>query len=124
MNEFLEFKKRRLSQNEKVNALENKNINRFYAIDSGVYREGALGVRTKEMLGLVASLVLRCEDCITYHLVRCVQEDCSDEEISEIFSVGLIVGGSITIPEIRRATEKLAKLREMKANDENIDELL
>ena len=76
---------------------------RFLSLDSQVYREGALPARTKELLGLVASLVLRCDDCIAYHLIRCHEEGISPEELEEALAVGLVVGGSITIPHLRRA---------------------
>lgn len=85
-------------------------INRFFALDHRCYEPGALGTRTKEMLGLVASLVLRCDDCITYHVVRCHEDGVTREEFLEIFSVGLIVGGSIVIPHLRRAMARLEEL--------------
>lgn len=78
-------------------------IKRFFNLDHQAYQEGALPVKTKELLGLVASLVLRCDDCIYYHLIRCHEEDISDQELEESLSIGLIVGGSITIPHLRRA---------------------
>ncbi len=78
-------------------------IKRFFSLDGQAYREGALAVKTKEMLGLVASLVLRCDDCIRYHLVRCQQEGVSTAELTEVMGIGLVVGGSITIPHLRRA---------------------
>ncbi len=80
-------------------------IKRFYALDSAAYRKGALPERTKEMMGLVASLVLRCDDCITYHLIRCREEGVTDGELEEAVTIGLVVGGSITIPHIRRLYE-------------------
>ena len=76
---------------------------RFLSLDSQVYREGVIEPKNKEMMGLVASLVLRCDDCICYHLDRCFQEGVSDAELDEILAIGLVVGGSITIPHIRRA---------------------
>jgi AhpD family alkylhydroperoxidase len=78
-----------------------------------VYEKGVLDVKTKELLGLVASTVLRCDDCVTYHVVRCVQEDVSDEAIVEALNVALVVGGSITIPHLRRAMDVLDQCREM-----------
>ncbi|MGH7481658.1 MAG: carboxymuconolactone decarboxylase family protein, partial [Longimicrobiales bacterium] len=72
---------------------------------------GALPARTKELLGLAASMVLRCDDCITYHLARCVEEGVPDEELFETFSVALVVGGSIIIPHLRRAVATLDELR-------------
>ncbi|HUH14070.1 MAG TPA: carboxymuconolactone decarboxylase family protein, partial [Longimicrobiales bacterium] len=90
---------------------DNLDIRRFFALDSRVYQEGALPTRTKELLGLVASLVLRCDDCIAYHVVRCVEEGATDEELLETFSVGLVVGGSIVIPHLRRAVATLDEAR-------------
>jgi len=86
-------------------ALEKANleIKRFFSLDSQAYRDGALPGKTKEMLGLVASLVLRCDDCIFYHLGRCRELGVTDEELQEILSIGLVVGGSIVIPHLRRA---------------------
>ncbi len=98
-----EFRKEREELNEIVMQYAGKITKRFFNLDTNVYKEGALSARTKEMLGLVASLVLRCDDCITYHMNQCLEENISDEEMDEIMSVGLIVGGSITIPHIRRA---------------------
>ncbi len=87
---------------EKMNAaiLEagNLNINRFFALDTRTYESGALPVKTKELLGLVASMVLRCDDCVTYHLVRCREEGVNDAELYDAFAVALVVGGSIVIP--------------------------
>ncbi len=80
-----------------------QNAKRFFHLDSQVYRAGVLPAKTKELLGLVASLVLRCEDCIDYHLVNCYKNEVSDEELAEALTVGLIAGGSITIPHLRRA---------------------
>jgi len=98
-----EFRKEREQLNEIVMQYAGKTTKRFFNLDTNVYKDGALSARTKEMLGLVASLVLRCDDCITYHMNQCLEENISDEEMDEIMSVGLIVGGSITIPHIRRA---------------------
>ena len=85
-------------------------INRFFALDNRTYEAGALGVKTKEMLGLVSSLVLRCDDCVTYHVIRCHEAGVTREEFLEIFSVGLVVGGSIVIPHLRRAMARLEEL--------------
>jgi AhpD family alkylhydroperoxidase len=106
-----EFRRFREKMNERILGAENLEIRRFFALDSRVYEEGALSVQTKELLGLVASLVLRCDDCITYHMVRCVEEGCTDAELLEACSVGLIVGGSIVIPHLRRAVATLDELR-------------
>lgn len=96
-----------IAERETLNALilkdANIEIKRFFSLDTQVYRDGALPARTKEMLGLVSSIVLRCDDCINYHLLKCVEHGVSDSELQEILSVALVVGGSITIPHIRRA---------------------
>ncbi len=103
--------------NEKVLQAKNLGINRFFALDERVYEAGALDTRTKELLGLVASAVLRCDDCLGYHLTRCVEEGVGDEEILEALNVSLVVGGSIVIPHLRRAVDWLDELRvEEKAN--------
>ncbi|MDH5448716.1 MAG: carboxymuconolactone decarboxylase family protein [Candidatus Bathyarchaeota archaeon] len=96
-------------------------VKRFFALDSRVYQKGALDVRTKELMGLVASIVLRCNDCITYHVVRCVQEGVSDAEFFEAVNVALIVGGSITIPHIRRAVEILDQCKEKQRKGDSLE---
>jgi AhpD family alkylhydroperoxidase len=85
---------------------------RFFRLDGQTYEEGALPARTKELLGLVASMVLRCDDCIAYHIDQCVKGGVSDEELWEAFDVALIVGGSIVIPHLRRAVEFLDQARD------------
>jgi len=88
---------------------------RFFSLDGKTYEDGALPAKTKELLGLVASMVLRCDDCIAYHVDQCVNAGCSDEELWESFDVALIVGGSIVIPHMRRAVEFLDLAREHRA---------
>jgi AhpD family alkylhydroperoxidase len=105
-----DFNAYRDKMNQKILAADNTAIKRFYAVDTLTYQEGALPVKTKEMLGLVASMVLRCDDCIRYHLEKCHQEKVSQEEFFEIFSVALTIGGSILIPHLRRAVEFLEDL--------------
>ena len=104
LREFREFREK---MNERILGSGNLDIKRFFALDTRAYEEGALPVRTKELLGLVASLVLRCDDCITYHIVRCREEGVTREEFLEAFNVALVVGGSITIPHLRRAVATL-----------------
>jgi AhpD family alkylhydroperoxidase len=111
------FRLFREKMNERILEAENLEIRRFFALDSRVYEEGALPVKTKELLGLVASLVLRCDDCITYHIVRCAEEGVTDPELLEACSVGLIVGGSIVIPHLRRAIATLDELRAESATE-------
>ena len=82
-------------------------------MDTRAYEDGALSAKIKELLGLVASLVLRCDDCITYHIVRCAEEGVTDGEFFEVFNVALVVGGSITIPHLRRAFERLEECRKL-----------
>ena len=102
----------RARMNELILGAGNLTINRFFALDQRAYEPGALGTRTKEMLGLVSSLVLRCDDCVTYHVARCHEEGVTREEFLEIFSVGLVVGGSIVIPHLRRAMARLEEISE------------
>jgi AhpD family alkylhydroperoxidase len=106
MNELVkEFNDYRSRMNEKILAQNNKVINRLFNLDTNTYMEGALSVKTKEMLGLVASMVLRCDDCIKYHLGKCKEAGVTTEELYEIFTVANIVGGTIVIPHFRRAVE-------------------
>jgi AhpD family alkylhydroperoxidase len=105
------FKKERERLNQIVLNYSGTNIKRFYSIDSQVYREGALSAKTKELLGLVASLVLRCDDCVKYHIIRCHDEGVKDGEFEEALAIGLVVGGSITIPHLRRAFEAWDELK-------------
>lgn len=114
LQEFRAFRER---MNERILASDNLEIRRFFALDSRVYEDGALPTRTKELLGLVASLVLRCDDCISYHIVRCAEEGVTDAEFYEAFSVGLIVGGSIVIPHLRRAVATLDEVRQAAESD-------
>lgn len=95
------FRKYREKMNQAILDTDNKNIKRFFALDNRVYENGSLDKKTKELIGLVASIVLRCNDCILYHLDQCYQEKVTDEELYEAINVALIVGGSITIPHIR-----------------------
>ncbi len=111
-----EFRKYRERMNSEILGENNLVINRFFALDTRTYEAGALDVRTKELLGLVASLVLRCDDCVTYHLVRCAEEGVSRDQIFETFSVGLVVGGSIVIPHLRRGVDRWTDLEKKRNN--------
>jgi len=104
-NQVEEFNAYRSKMNEVILGKDNLVIKRLFNLDTQTYAEGALSVKTKEMLGLVASMVLRCDDCIKYHLEKCKQQGCNTEEIYEIFAVANIVGGTIVIPHTRRAAE-------------------
>lgn len=99
------FQTERARLNEIVMKYAQLEMKRFWSLDGQVYRKGALPVKFKEMLGLVASLVLRCDDCIKYHIIRCHEEGVTSEELEEALAIGLIVGGSIVIPHLRRAFE-------------------
>jgi AhpD family alkylhydroperoxidase len=98
-----EFNGFRAKMNERILGEDNRAIKRFFGVDTLTYEKGVLDVRTKEMLGLVSSMVLRCDDCVAYHVQRCKEEGISDAELFEVFSVALVVGGSIVIPHLRRA---------------------
>ena len=105
--EFTAFRQR---MNERILAEDNQLVRRFFALDTQAYKAGVLDEKTKEMLGLVASLVLRCDDCISYHVAQCRNVGVSREELFEVFGIGLVVGGSIVIPHLRRAVDFLEQL--------------
>ena len=109
-----EFKLYREKMNEKILNSGNIQIKRFFALDSRAYEEGVLSIKTKELLGLVASTVLRCNDCVTYHVINCVKEGVTSEEFFEAMNVGLIVGGSIVIPHLRKAVEIFEECMKLK----------
>lgn len=100
-----DFNAYRSKMNARILEEDNLNIKRFFALDTTTYQKGALDVKTKEMLGLVASMVLRCDDCIKYHVGKCKDEGVTKEEVFEIFAIANLVGGSIVIPHFRRAVE-------------------
>jgi AhpD family alkylhydroperoxidase len=101
------FEEYRHRMNERIDAIDHLGIKRFFNLDVSAYEDGALSAKTKELLGLVASMVLRCNDCIDYHIVQCVDAGWTDEELIDSFNVGLVVGGSIVIPHLRHALESL-----------------
>ncbi|WP_430813059.1 carboxymuconolactone decarboxylase family protein [Carboxylicivirga sp. RSCT41] len=106
MNEKVkEFREYREAMNEKILAADNKVMKRIFNLDTNTYMEGALSTRVKEMLGLVSSMVLRCDDCIKYHLEKCHEQGVTTDEMMEIFAVANLVGGTIVIPHTRRAIE-------------------
>jgi len=107
IRDFTQFRQR---MNERILGQDNQVIRRFFALDTQTYKAGALEVKTKEMLGLVASLVLRCDDCISYHVAQCLEAGVDEDEFFEVFSVGLVVGGSIVIPPLRRAVDFLDQM--------------
>jgi len=107
LQEFREFRER---MNARILESNNLEIKRFFALDTRAYEPGALPAKTKELMGLVASLVLRCDDCVTYHVIRCREEGVTRDEFLEAFNVALVVGGSITIPHLRRAVATLDEI--------------
>ena len=107
-----DFQKFRADLNEEILGCGHLGIKRFFALDHQAYERGPLDTKTKELLGLVASAVLRCDDCITYHLVRCGDQGWNRDEVIDALNVAMIVGGSITIPHVRRA---FARMREIPA---------
>lgn len=107
VSEFAEFRQR---MNERILAEPNQVVRRFFALDTQTYQPGALDAKTKELCGLVASMVLRCDDCIGYHVAQCRGAGVTRDEMFEAFSVGLVVGGSIVIPHLRRAVDFLDTL--------------
>ena len=108
LDEFRDYRQR---MNERILQIEHLGIKRFFNLDTAAYKDEALDEKTKELLGLVASTVLRCNDCIDYHLVQCVQAGWTDTELHDALNVALVVGGSIVIPHLRHAVETIDLLR-------------
>ncbi len=115
-----EFRRYRERMNKRILSSNNLGIKKFFALDTRAYEKEALDTKTKEMLGLVASIVLRCSDRIAYHVIRCVQEGLTDEEFFEALNVALVVGGSITIPHIRRAVKILDQCKDMQKKNKHL----
>jgi len=109
-----EFERYRSRMNERIAQIDHLGIKRFYNLDTNAYNDAALPGKTKELLGLVASMVLRCNDCIDYHVLQCVEAGFTDEELYDAFNVALVVGGSIVIPHLRHAVETLDMCRARK----------
>lgn len=110
-NRLEEFRRYREKMNERILEIEHLGIKRFFNLDTAAYKDGALDTRTKELLGLVASTVLRCNDCIDYHITRCIEVGWEDDELYDALNVALTVGGSIVIPHLRHAVETIDLLR-------------
>lgn len=110
-NRLDEFRQYRQRMNDRIAEIDHLGIKRFFNLDGAAYREGPLDGKTKELLGLVASTVLRCNDCIDYHLIQCVAAGWSDAELHDALNVALVVGGSIVIPHLRHAVETIDILR-------------
>lgn len=112
-----EFNSYRAKMNEKILGADNKVIKRIFNLDTNAYAEGALDLRTKEFLGMACSMVLRCDDCVRYHLIKCHELGVTTEEIFEAFAIANLIGGTIVIPHLRRATEFWEELQ-LKGNAE------
>ena len=110
--------------NKRITECGHLGLKRFWALDGRAYEPGALDEKTLEFMGLTTSMVLKCDDCVTYHLIRLIQLNASNEELYEALNVSLIVGGSITIPHIRRAFETIYICREMQNSDPELVSLL
>jgi GAF domain-containing protein len=110
-SKLISFIESREHQNKQTLVFADKNIKRFFALDAATYTEGVIDKKTKELMGLCASMVLRCDDCITYHIIEAHSEGATDDEFRETFSIALMVGGSIVIPHLRRAVEMIAELK-------------
>jgi AhpD family alkylhydroperoxidase len=106
-----EFGEYREKMNRKILERGNLQTKRFFNLDTQAYNDGALPRKTKELLGLVASMVLRCDDCVTYHIIQCAEQKVTDPEFFEAFNIALVVGGSIVIPHLRHAVETLEECR-------------
>ncbi len=120
-NSLEEFQEFRLKMNEKIARSGTLITRRFFTLDDRTYKEGELSIKTKELMGMVASMVLRCDDCISYHIIQGILKGATDKEFWETFDIALIVGGSIVIPHLRRAVARLEECRVMERND--IDKL-
>ena len=124
MKDLKEFNVFRHKMNHRILNCGHLGLKRFWALDSRAYEENNLDEKTLELLGLATSMVLRCDDCVTYHIVRCIQLGFTNEELHDALNVSLIVGGSITIPHIRRAFETIELCREQQKTDPELKSLL
>ncbi len=106
-----DFRAHRLVMNKRIADIDHLGIKRFFNLDASAYKNNALDSKTKELLGLVASAVLRCNDCIDYHLIQCIDAGWKDEELYDALNVALVIGGSIFIPHLRHAVETIDTLR-------------
>jgi AhpD family alkylhydroperoxidase len=115
MDRLEEFQSYRTRMNDRIASIDHLGVKRFFNLDTKAYQDGALDGKTKELLGLATSMVLRCNDCIDYHIIQCVDAGWKDEELYDAFNVALVVGGSIVIPHLRHAVETLDLYRQRMA---------
>jgi AhpD family alkylhydroperoxidase len=118
MNKVDEFNDYRARMNDKILGSNNKILKRIFNLDTNAFAEGAIDKKTKEMIGLSSSMVLRCDDCIRYHLGKCFEEGVTDEQVFEVFSIANLIGGTIVIPHLRRAVEFWELLKSGEAKPE------
>ena len=111
-NKLQDFRDRRIIGNEKIFAEDFLPFKRYFALDNKAYEDGAIPVKYKELMGLVGSLILRCNDCITYHIDNCVDAGCSKEELNEAMDIGLLIGGTTVIPHLRHAMDVIEEKME------------
>ncbi len=114
METLEQFEEFRAAMNRRIEESDHLGLKRFFALDHQAYEPGPLDAKTKELLGLVASAVLRCDDCVTYHLTRCAEEGWTRAEVIDALNVALVVGGSITIPHLRRAFARMQEIDALK----------
>jgi AhpD family alkylhydroperoxidase len=112
VDEFTAYRKK---MNDRILQIDHLGIKRFFGLDAAAYRDGVLDSKTKELLGLAASAVLRCNDCIDYHLIQCIDAGWKDEELFDALNVSLMIGGSIVIPHLRHAVETIDLVRAQRA---------
>ena len=124
MKDLIKYNEFRHKMNERITECGHLGLKRFWALDGRAYEPGALDEKSLEFMGLTTSMVLKCDDCVTYHLIRLIQLGASNDELYEALNVSLIVGGSITIPHIRRAFETIDSCREMQKTDPKLKALL
>ncbi|TFH15523.1 carboxymuconolactone decarboxylase family protein [Candidatus Bathyarchaeota archaeon] len=124
MKDLIQYNEFRQKMNERITNCGHLGLKRFWALDSRAYEPGKLDEKTLEYMGLTTSMVLKCDDCVTYHIIRLIQLGASDDEFYEALNVSLIVGGSITVPHIRRAFETIDACREMQKMDPELKALL
>ncbi|MCX2744796.1 carboxymuconolactone decarboxylase family protein [Mangrovivirga sp. M17] len=116
-NSVTEFNEYRARMNDEILGANNKILKRIFNLDTNAFQEGALDKRTKEIVGLACSMVLRCDDCVKYHLTKCYELKLSDDQVYEVFSVANLIGGTIVIPHLRRAVEFWNELKQSENND-------
>ena len=116
-NRIEEFQIYRQKMNDRILSSDHLGIKRFFNLDTNAFSNGALDARTKELLGLVASMVLRCNDCIDYHIIQCIKAGIGEEELIDAFNIALVVGGSIVIPHVRHAFETMDEFLEIQGDE-------